>query len=43
VEIRGVNIESPRVNWGEDEGRIRASMLVGEPHWRRVNANGAGP
>lgn len=30
VEIRGVTIHSPRVNWGNDEGRIRASMLISE-------------
>ncbi|MGD9967365.1 MAG: hypothetical protein AB7T59_12640 [Hyphomonadaceae bacterium] len=30
VEIRGVTIRSPRVNWGDDEERIRASMLVSE-------------
>jgi hypothetical protein len=35
VEIRGVTINSPRVNWGNDENRIRSSMLVGEPRWRR--------
>ncbi len=27
VEIRGVTINSPRVNWGNDENRIRSSML----------------
>jgi hypothetical protein len=30
VEIRGVTIHSPRVNWGEDAERIQASMLIGE-------------
>jgi hypothetical protein len=34
VSIRGVTIVSPRVNWGNDEGRIRSSMLNGEPVWR---------
>lgn len=34
VKIRGVSINSPRINWGNDEGRIRASMLVGEPRFR---------
>lgn len=28
VEIRGVTIHSPRVNWGEDAGRIQAGMLI---------------
>jgi hypothetical protein len=39
VEIRGVTINSPRLNWGNDEGRIRASMLVGEPVFHRNMAN----
>ena len=33
VRIRGVSINSPRLNWGNDEGRIRSSMLVGEPQF----------
>lgn len=33
VEIRGVSINSPRINWGNDENRIRASMLIGEPEF----------
>jgi hypothetical protein len=36
VRIRGVTINSPRVNWGNDEGRIRARMLVGEPVFHAV-------
>jgi hypothetical protein len=28
VEIHGVIINSPRVNWGNDEGRIRSSMII---------------
>ncbi len=36
VEIRGVSITSPRINWGNDEGRIRSSMLVGEPRFREI-------
>lgn len=39
VEIRGVTINSPRVNWGDDEERVRAGMLIGEPDWRRNVAN----
>jgi len=39
VEIRGVTINSPRLNWGNDEGRIRARMLVGEPVFRANMAN----
>ncbi|MEZ5957130.1 MAG: hypothetical protein R3C27_07985 [Hyphomonadaceae bacterium] len=39
VEIRGVTINSPRVNWGNDEGRIRAHMLVGEPVFHANMAN----
>lgn len=39
VRIRGVTINSPRVNWGNDEERIRSSMLVSEPTLRNV-ANG---
>lgn len=39
VRIHGVTINSPRVNWGNDEGRIRSSMLVGEPTVRNM-ANG---
>ncbi|MEZ5960110.1 MAG: hypothetical protein R3C30_06730 [Hyphomonadaceae bacterium] len=39
VEIRGVTISSPRLNWGNDERRIRAGMLVGTPHFREANAN----
>ena len=31
VQIRGVTIRSPRVNWGADEDRIRATMLTGAP------------
>ena len=27
VEIRGVTIDSPRVNWGNDSERVRAGML----------------
>ncbi len=34
VSINGVTIVSPRVNWGNDEQRIRATMLNGEPVWR---------
>jgi hypothetical protein len=34
VSIRDVTIHSPRVNWGDDEERIRATMLNGEPVWR---------
>lgn len=34
VSIRGVSINSPRVNWGNDQGRIRARMLVGEPRFQ---------
>lgn len=41
VSIRGVTIHSPRVNWGNDEGRIRSSMLDGEPVWRANMANAA--
>ena len=33
VEIRGVTISSPRINWGNDEGRIRAGMIIGEPRF----------
>lgn len=36
VEIRGVSITSPRINWGNDEGRIRSGMLVGEPRFREI-------
>jgi hypothetical protein len=39
VQIRGVTINSPRVNWGNDEGRIQSSMLVGEPQFHAVDAN----
>jgi hypothetical protein len=39
VEIRGVTINSPRVNWGNDDGRIRSGMLVGEPLFHEVMAN----
>lgn len=39
VEIRGVTINSPRINWGNDEGRIRSSMLVGQPVFRRNAPN----
>jgi hypothetical protein len=39
VEIRGVTINSPRVNWGNDENRIRAGMLIGEPRVRRNMTN----
>ncbi len=39
VEIRGVTINSPRVNWGNDEGRIRSSMLIGEPRFHQNIAN----
>jgi hypothetical protein len=39
VEIRGVTINSPQLNWGADEGRIRASMLIGEPRFRANMAN----
>jgi hypothetical protein len=39
VEIRGVTINSPRVNWGNDERRIRARMLVGEPVFHANMAN----
>ena len=28
VEIHGVTIHSPRVNWGEDTDRVRATMLM---------------
>jgi hypothetical protein len=38
VEIRGVTINSPRLNWGNDDGRIRARMLIGEPVFRRSGA-----
>ncbi len=31
VEIRGVTIRSPRVNWGEEEDRIRTGMLLPAP------------
>ena len=34
VKIRGVSINSPRINWGNDEGRIRAGMLIGEPRFQ---------
>jgi hypothetical protein len=30
IELRGVTIRSPRINWGEDEARIRSEMLIGE-------------
>jgi hypothetical protein len=30
VEIRGITIRSPRVNWGDEEARIRAGMIVSE-------------
>jgi hypothetical protein len=30
IEVRGITINSPRVNWGESEDRIRAGMLIGE-------------
>lgn len=36
VKIRGVTINSPRLNWGNDEGRIRSSMLIGEPHFHAL-------
>ena len=36
VEIRGVTITSPRINWGNDEGRIRARMLIGEPRFHEI-------
>lgn len=39
VSIRGITITSPRVNWGDDEGRIRATMLHGEPVWHANVAN----
>lgn len=39
VEIRGVTINSPRVNWGNDENRIRSSMLIGEPRFSQNIAN----
>ena len=39
VKIRGVTINSPRLNWGNDEGRIRSSMLIGEPQFHAVMAN----
>jgi hypothetical protein len=39
VKIRGVTINSPRVNWGNDESRIRASMLIGEPRFHENMAN----
>jgi serralysin len=39
VEIRGVTINSPRINWGNDEGRIRARMLIGEPVFRQSGSN----
>jgi hypothetical protein len=32
VEIRGVTIRSPRVNWGNDSDRIRAGMLHAASH-----------
>jgi hypothetical protein len=38
VEIRGVTINSPRLNWGPEEGRIRASMIIGEPRFREIKA-----
>ena len=28
VEIHGVTIRSPRVNWGDDTDRVRATMLA---------------
>lgn len=40
VQIRGVTINSPRLNWGNDEGRIRRSMLVGQPQFHQSMANG---
>lgn len=40
VEIRGVTITSPQVNWGNDEGRIRSGMLVGTPQFHQNMANG---
>ncbi|MEZ5971659.1 MAG: hypothetical protein R3C31_07650 [Hyphomonadaceae bacterium] len=39
VKIRGITINTPRVNWGSDEDRVRASMLVGEPQFHEVMAN----
>ncbi|WP_156767621.1 hypothetical protein [Candidatus Viadribacter manganicus] len=39
VKIRGVTISSPRVNWGNDENRIRANMLIGEPRFHQNIAN----
>lgn len=39
VKIRGVTINSPRVNWGNDEGRVRASMLIGQPVFHENMAN----
>lgn len=39
VEIRGVMISSPRLNWGNDEGRIRSGMLIGEPQFHPNMAN----
>lgn len=40
VEIRGVTVNSPRLNWGNDEGRVRSSMLVGEPQFHPNMPNG---
>lgn len=39
VQIRGVTVNSPRLNWGPEEGRIRASMLIGEPVFHANMAN----
>lgn len=39
VEIRGVTINSPRLNWGLEAERVRASMLIGEPVFRPNMAN----
>lgn len=39
VRIRGVTITSPRLNWGNDEGRVRASMLIGRPRFHQTMAN----
>lgn len=36
VEIRGITINSPRINWGPEEGRIQARMVIGEPRFQRV-------
>lgn len=37
VEIRGVTINSPRINWGPEEGRIRSGMVIGEPRFRQIS------